>query len=617
MAILAVFSGVSLASLAPVFHISPLVLGTVGMTLTPYLLGFWVIFLTLVWPSWKPMVLTAAPPVILGALCALALWKGTPTLSAIDLSAADCIGLAAFFIFFCLFCGILKALARTYNVHHDANAYLDMARFISESRKVAPLFNLNSIIPNFVSEPHGASYPAYLAFVLNFIKKETVAEKHVTLNIAQQYLNLCYLLSLFAASFYILGSLWGACCVCMLAFFPRDYSYVIMSFSRDPYRFAIALCLALFMAAAPENLSPENVLYYATVFFVLCYLTGDSHALNMILLGAMGTAWVIALPLTEGAGKQPLLLFIVVCAGCLGVSLAARKFIHAYFRTGKLMGTSWRSCVFKSMPSHEELIFKLYDSTFAEKTVKKKIVHFFLKDRVITILGTCSAILLFLTAFFYSLSLSLSYSVIFSALIAIILFLPFTGLFDWKRYQFSIFFMSNIRYALHWHPFLALSLCAVATKAAGLIHLEYAKILFVSFFVVLSFYAGTVAIGRWRETLSSNYELFSGYCSLFNQLVQYAPNDFSIAVTNTGFPLPFLKTKVAYLFSEAYWPLFKATTSNMAYTLMCRKRIVFFVINQKDIERFQLKRLPLYEAILLHYTKVFSDSTYEVWGLKK
>ena len=139
----------------------------------------------------------------------------------------------------------------------------------------------------------------------------------------------------------------------------------------------------------------------------------------------------------------------------------------------------------------------------------------------------------------------------------------------------------------------------------------------MSFFVVLSFYAGTVAIGRWRETLSSNYELFSGYCSLFNQLVQYAPDDFSIAVTNTGFPLPFLETKVAYLFSEAYWPLFKATTSNMAYTLMCRKRIVFFVINQKDIERFQLKRLPLYEAILLHYTKVFSDSTYEVWGLKK
>lgn len=613
MAMLAVFSGIGLASLAPVFHISPLALGTAGMALTPYLLGFWVIFLTLVWPSWKPMALTVAPPVILGTLCALALWKGTPTPFVMDLSAADCIGLAAFFVFFCLFCGILKAFAGTYNVHHDANAYLDMARFISDSRKVAPLFNLNSIIPNFVSEPHGASYPAYLAFALNFIKKETIAEKHATLNIAQQYLNFCYLLSLFAASFYILGSLWGALCVCMLTFFPQDYRCVINSFSRDPYRFAVALCLTLFMAATPENISSENAPHYAAAFFILCYLTGDSHALNMVLLSAMGAAWLIALPLAEGTGERPLLALAVACAGCMGVLLAARKFIHAYFRTGKLMGTSWRSCVFKSMPSHEELIFKSYDAAFAERNVKKKVLHFFQKDRVITILGTCSAMLLFLAAFFTP----LSYGIIFSALIAVILFLPFTGLLDWKRYQFSRFFATNIRYALYWHPFLVLSMCAVATKATGLIRPENGKTLFASLVVVLGFYAGTTAIGRWREKLSSNYELFSGYLSLFDQLIQHAPDDFSIAVTNTGFPLPFLKTRVAYLFSESYWPLFQAKTSDTAYMLMRKKKIIFFVINQSDIERFQLKRLPLYRAILLHYTKVFSDSRYEVWGIKK
>ena len=613
MVVLALFSGIALASLAPVFHIPPLALGIAGMALTPYFLGFWVIFLTLVHPSWKPLALTIMPPAILGALCLLVLCKGTPLPFSPYVSVADCVGLAALGVFTCLFCWILKAFAGTYNIHHDANAYLDMARFISDSRKVAPLFNLNSIIPNFVSEPHGASYPAYLAFALNFIKKGTVAEKHATLNIAQQYLNICYLLSLFAASFYILDSLWGAACVCMLTFFPQDYRYVIFSFSRDPYRFAVALCLVLFMAAMPGNVASENALYYAAAFFILCYLTGDSHALNMVLLGAMGAAWLIALPLAGGTVASLFPLLGAVCAGCLGVLLAARKFIHAYLRTGGFMGTSWRSCVFKSLPSHAELVFKSYDAVYGEKTVKKKVLHFFQKDRAITIIGMLCAILLFLAA----LVSPLSYGITFSALVVIILFLPFTGLLDWKRYQFSRFFTTNIRYALYWHPFLVLSICAVATKIAGAIPTENARIFFVSLVVVLGFYAATVAFARWREKLFSNYEQFTGYLSLFDQLVQHAPDDYSIAVTNTGFPLPFLKTKVAYLFSESYWPLFHAKTSDMAYMLMTKKKLVFFVLNQKDIERFQLKRLPLYRAILLHYTKVFSDSSYEIWGMKK
>lgn len=613
MLMLAVFSGIGLASLAPVFHITPLALGAAGMALTPYLLGFWVILLTLLHPAWKPWLLTAVPPVILGALCGLALWQGMPAGFAQALSPADCIGLAAFFVFLCLFCGILKGFAGTYNVHHDANAYLDMARFISETRKVAQLFNLNSIIPNFVTEPHGASYPAYLAFALNFVNKGTVQEKHATLNIAQQFLNLCYLLSLFAAAFSILGSLWGAFCVCMLAFCPKDYRYIITSFSRDPYRFAVALCLVLFMAAAPENLSAENAPYYAAAFFILCYLTGDAHALNMILLGAMGAAWLMALPLAEGSGGQPLPLLAFVCAGCLGVLLAARKFIHAYLRTGGFMGTSWRSCVFKNMPAHQKAIFQSSDAAFAGATIRHKTLYAFRKEPVLTIFGSSCAMVLLFAAFMYP----LSHGIVFSALVALILILPFTGLLDWKRCLLSHFFVTNIRYSLYWYPFLALSMCAVATKAAGHIRPENAYIAFTALVIVLGFHAGSAAIGKWRIRLTSNKERFSNYLALFEQLVQHSPADFSIAVTNTGFPLPFLKAKVAYLFSEPYWPLFYAPNSHMAYMLMCKKNLTFFVLNKSDIERLQLNRLALYRAIQLHYAKVFSDSTYEVWGARK
>ena len=611
MTLLAASFGAVLSSLSATLHISSVVLFLVGAALTPTVLGFWTLLLTEIRPKWTPWLLTAVPLLVAGLWGGGRLYAGGVHFQMPRLAFGDYAGLCAVGIVFLLGCRMFFAYARTNNIHHDANAYMDMARYISENRDVRSLCNITSIFPNFVSEPHGASYPAYLAFAQNFMTEGTMLERQCTINSALQLNNIFYFLSAFAAGLVISGSVWAACGVVMLAFVPRSFHYAVQSFSRDAYRLNMAACLLVFLASAPTLMTVDNAVPYVIALFVFCYLVGDAHALNVLLLGCAALGWIVAIVFSgDSLASTPMLVLASLSCGA-GMLLSLRKYIHAYLKTGQFMGNIWRRCAFKGTP-HETYMKTAFNCRLPSDSTswKRKLFHVFKGNLPMTALGVLASV--GICAF--SRHHAVPFGVMFTAATSLILLLPFTGVLDIGPYQFSDFFVSNIRYPLHWYPIAMITASSAASLLTPPGNGPVLREGVATLVVILAFWTAMRAFKRWGALFCDFKDPFFKGMKLFEEMEKDAPWDGSIAVSNTGFPSPFLSHRIAYLFSEAYFPLLRADTIEHVERLIRENNISFFVFWKFDIEQFKLKAIPLYQALQRNHVEVYQDRDYEIWG---
>lgn len=611
MALTAVELGAVLSGLAPVLRIPAAALFLVGAALTPTVLGFWTLLLTEVRPQWPAWLLTVVPLALASLSGGLLLHGGAVHSGLGPLTVGDYVGLGAAGVVLLFGCRMFVAYAGTCNIHHDANTYMDMAIHLSETRDVRSLCHITSIFPNFVSEPHGASYPAYLAFAQNFMTEGTMLERQRTINAALQLNNIFYFLSILAAAFVVSGSVWAACGVAMLAYAPRTFHYAVRSFSRDAYRLNMAACLLVFLVGAGTLMTADNAVPYALALFVFSYLAGDAHALNVLLLGCVGLGWMVALALGGGTLPPPALLAAAALSGGAGMLLSLRKYIHAYRKTGQFMGNIWRRCAFKGTP-HEEYMQRAFECRVPSDAAcwKRKLYHVFRENLPMTALGVLASVGVCVFSVFHA----VPFGIVFVAATSLALLLPFTGILDIGPYQFSKFFVSNIRYPLHWYPIAMMAALSAVTLFRPSGDVQYLREGVVILVLALTFVAAMRTYKRWGALFTDFEKPFAKGMKLFGELEREAPWDGSVAVSNTGFPSPFLPHKVAYLFSEAYFPLLRADTVERAEEVIREKRVRFFLFWHSDVEQLKLDAIPLYQALQRNHVEVYRDRDYAVWG---
>lgn len=579
-----------------------------GVALTPIALGHWMLLATKFTPRWTWQWVTFLPLAILAlTVSAQGNWQA-PTFSLSFAHYLDWYAAASGSLFFFFMVKALLAISRQSNNHQDANLYLGQARRLLESRSLAGLTDFETNLWNVATAHHGVSYSGYLAFARSFAGIEPEWEKDETLKIAFQYNFVCYTLALFAFAYCVLGSLWGAVIALFLVLRVPNHRYVSQAFSREPYRQSSSLAFAGIMAGVLTSLPIEGFPVWALAILILAYLTLDAHALGAIVIVLCSGAWV-GVGLITGLEEFWSTAIGCVAIGC-GTLVAARKYITAYRKTGALWG---------NIPIRYAVKGTVLDSKVEQKgniqrkadTRKEKFIHTMKNDGyVLSLLGCVSSIVLIPLGLFTD----IPSGYIFTSFASLFLLLPMVGVFDFSHYKVSNWFACNIRYILHWYPFLSISFVALLMLATNWLEVTFPH--FEPWMIAipalhLSLTHGLRAISTWIHDIEGSHHRFQANMSVLHQLSKASPKDGSIVLSQYTYA-PYMKSSPGFLYTKPYWPILQAPTAETARMMILKKKIRFFVIEDRDIKDWFI-HLPFYTALNSYGECVYKGNAIEVW----
>lgn len=579
-----------------------------GIALTPITLGHWMLLSTKFFPRWTWQLVTFLPLALLVLAVTIGCPWQAPTISFSFTQYLDWYAAAVGFFLVFFMVRALLAISKQSNNHQDANLYLGQARRLLESRSLAGLTDFETNLWNVATSHHGVSYSGYLAFARSFAGIEPEWEKDETLKIAFQYNFVCYTMSLFAFAYCVLGSFWGAFIALFLVLGVPNHRYVSQAFSREPYRQSSALAFAGVMVGALSPIPIQGFPVWAFAILILAYFTLDAHALGAIVIVLCSGAW-IGVSFINGLEQFWSTAIGCVAIGC-GTLAAARKYVIAYRKTGTLWGNIPIRYAVKGTVLDRKVEQKANRQRKAA-TRKEKFIHTMKNDRFILSFPGCisSALLIFL-----GIHADIPSSFIFTSFASLLLLLPMVGLFDFSHYKISNWFACNIRYILHWYPFLSISCVALLILAtrwleARFIHFQPWMTAIPALHISLAY--ALQSISTWIHDIEETHYRFKINMNILHQLSKASPRDGSIVLSQYTYAA-YMKSSPGFLYTKPYWPILQAPTAEAARMMILRKKIRFFVIEDRDIVDW-LVHLPFYNALKSYGECIYKDNAIEVW----
>lgn len=601
-------TGLSVTNLSAYIPIPKLSLFCFGLAMTPLILGHWVLLATRIKPKWTNwwlallLLIIELPFAIYSARGWNLSYEALLAPRYLDIYAIATGGVFAFYVLKTLF-----ANSKQSNNNQDANLYIGQAKLLLESRSLKGLTDFETNLWNVAPAHHGLSYSGYIAFARSFAGIQPEWDKDDTVKIAFQFNFVCYIFSLFALSYSVLGTLWGAIVAVLLVARVQNHQYICQAFSRDPYRLSSGLFFAGVLAATVSSASTSEPIWLVMIF-LLTYCTLDTHTLGSILIIILGSCWTGSTLLADHIS------FFATLAGCLAIAvgslLAGVKYIKAYRTTGTLWGNIPIRYAVQGTVLDERVEQKAAFALQAQ-TRRGKFKYVMQSDNyILPVTGTISSIAII------SLSLvtDIPYESIFISMAALLLLLPMVGAFDFSHYKISDWFSSSRRYILHWYPFLSISFIILLTLGINQltkIFPDFKIWMFTIPLLQISLAYSLRAIEKWNMDIPASHNRFRNYVEVLNSLVKLSPKEGSIVLSQYTYA-PYMQGVPAYLYTKPYWPVLQAPTPEAAKFIIHRKKIKFFVFEDRDVVNW-INLLPLYAALQTYGKCVYKGNTLEVW----
>ncbi len=436
----------------------------VGFCATPFVLGVWMLLLALVLPGASRWLYIIIP---IAVAIALLIWYGPKSFRWLMQSYIRTYRTSKNrWLLVIIYVGVIVLVGITisklaYNgrdpiTAHDATFYLGQALPFARERVLSEVITFGGRPDGTIRHStHNFILPAYLSHALLSGGGDVPGFPHDhAVRIAFQVPFIYLLLAMLALTSTTRYVGMGGLAIILLLQVARfgDISYAS---NRDAFRIIPLLLLATVLA----GLSPGRLrfkLHPAMLLppFILAAFSLSGHALGGVAVVVMTPAWLLWGLL--GRAKW-LNLFLVATSMGVGMLVSGTLYIRAYLETGAFfkMGFFWEKAIFGTVLWEQALIRRANQLDGATTLFERMALLLSIDDYKLSIIGLVAAVLaVILWSRFRN---NPKTSVIsFVGLLILFIFLPFAGIFDFRGYELSRWFLENRRYTLHWYPFAAI-----------------------------------------------------------------------------------------------------------------------------------------------------------------
>jgi hypothetical protein len=434
----------------------------IGFSMTPFVLGGWMLLIAHITPGAPRLVFTLPPFIIAVGLLVI---YGPRTLHRLRRSHQTIININLNQLFTAVICiaaliiVIMVAIVLIENcetplLFNDSLVYMQEALRFAEGRSPASITDYHGAADGSIrGDIHSFLYPAYLGQALLFNGGLPLGYPNdITARIAFQLTIFYMLLAVIALAAAARQSLIPPLALILMLQVP-EFEYLSRASSRDGFRIIpLVLLVTVLTGLTPRRLCRKLRLetLLLPLFLSFCALAG--HTLGAYIIVTLALAWGI----WNLAGKARWLNIILV-AGALGIGLilGSLQYIQVYRETGTLTGDIFKESVIEGTPLWEESQQRDQASLEGTRTLWERLVTLIKRDGGrLSIFGL--VVTLFSILWFACLSRQRWNDPLpFWSLATFAAALPFLGVFDFSDYPLSLSFVANFRYALHWYPFAA------------------------------------------------------------------------------------------------------------------------------------------------------------------
>lgn len=573
-----------------------------GLSLAPFASGAWVMLCALLWPGIPGTVMAAGLLAIALILCATTVrqlparlwraWWAQPGLPGGRLTLIALVGACAMVLALLgekLWRNALQPVAA-----HDALNYLSEAWYFLDVRGRAGMLDMGDAADGSVrGSTHGFLFSAMLAGALSFTGGAPGWPADLAARFALQLTIPSMLCALFALAALLRRRGAGALAVLVLLSVAQ-FEYVSHAASRDGFRIATLLLFVLLLTSVGGK--------RARASSVLCLagsaaLAVTAHTLNLMVV-AVATAMCCVLALWER--RSWTIILRTLAAVTVGVLAASLRYVASYRASGQLWG---------ELPARYGLEGSVLDGAwqhlarYADShalSVAQKIGVLLARDGgLVSGVGllAAAALLLFRAGRTHSGAERLW------ALTALAVIVPLTGLFDIEPYRISDWFVENLRYTLHWYPWLALAVVACMVRAGERCTAGGAQtarvIAALSLALVLAY--GALALhtlsARWRGEPArfAARQAFDQQLELLQKLSQELAPGQRLCLDDLGYQY-YLGNRALILGAKPSWPLLRAADGAQVAARLDALAIGAVVFKKASLPDWY-ERLPLYQAV--------------------
>lgn len=255
-------------------------------------------------------------------------------------------------------------------------------------------------------------------------------------NIGTLWDYICFLMLLFImAMFMAKTKKAGVLALCLFDFYEHEATFMIWG-SRDAFRFVGLLLLLLYVCSLFGEMVENKAIGYKYLFMALfCYFSIQGHAGNVSIMLGMFILMEGAMVCCHVRGKR-----IVVCSISIlvGTLLGIIKTISIYFSTGRVDSSSL--AVFHGTPVVGQILEREAESIVWD-TIR---ASYSLPVFFVIVLGMVGLITLLIISWKHKEKENFIYGIMIVGML-----LPLTGVFDWIGYEFSIWFIEQLRYRMY------------------------------------------------------------------------------------------------------------------------------------------------------------------------
>jgi tetratricopeptide (TPR) repeat protein len=606
----------------------------IGFCITPYAIGIWMMIAAIVMPN-GPRWLFLLIPLIL-AFFLLILYIPRIYLDIIQpklrkrnvLNLFDTPILAMYLsaIFLLAILTIRLGMnGRFALTAHDALFYSAEALFFANDRTYTTIQgNLESTDGSLRADNHGFIFPAYLSHALLHTASDSLGYPNdYALRWSFQITIVYMLLAILALAALFRAPGVGAMSIILLLQVPQ-FEYISYASSRDAFRIISLLLFTILLA----SFSPSNIRYKPSVsrlisLMILSMFSFMGHTLGAIVVVMQVLAWLFWVRWWNISLWRNIVMINI--AIILGLFVGGIHYPIRYLLTHSFLKESTGRNALQGTP----IEFAINPSTTDDRVSAMNSTKI---ERFITILQLdqgklsnpgliFSAISILLIKRFRKERGQFALSP-FVGLIGFITMLSFSGLLDSEVYSLSRAFASNIRYLLHWYPYLAIvvsSLLLYVYKYLiryGQGILATSSVCFLTAVVLIVTYSAYKTLDvSWRVANQEEEKLFISRVEGFTNILNTMPGDERIFM-NDGRYTYYLGRQVMVRFSISSWPITRAKNEDEVRKALGGLKVGAVMLNANEI-RGWWDKLPLYSYLnnTPNIVRVFSNSKYQVYRI--
>lgn len=468
----------------------------------------------------------------------------------------------------------------------DALRYLTEALTIAQQRSLAALSLVYGSSQGLVyGDHHGFMFPAFLAHALLFNGHGIPGYPYDhAARLAFQILSMYMYLAILGLT--SINKKTGTWLISILLLFQVPMLGVISYGSyRDPLRIISYLLLATVLAGfSPLRLRQKYNWRHSIMLIIISAFSISSHGSSLVVTPMIILAWLIWAAAGRTHWRK---LLIVLCSTGVGCILGATHNIEIFLQTSSPWGvlTVPMAYLHDITPTVQRYYESYGNATGISLWEGWKIL--LARDRYWLSIPALAGIILSIGLWLRRREdeqVNLSF---FTALLAMIILLPFSGLLDTVYYIWSKSYVYNYRYSLHWYPFAAVCVASFISTADQWFKIRWQqRLVDITIIVLLAWtaaYGNQVIRNEWmvQDANSVEREIFEKDITLHQEMISQIPVGKKLLIDDQIFNYYLNNQAILYL-TPPTRDIAQAQNTNEVMAAMVKSNIAGAILYQSN-----------------------------------